>query len=70
MCSALRFVLLNAAAVFGNILQQARAVVFASGTLSPFEALKRQLMPDMGPSRIAAHSCGHVVPDDHLLGLW
>jgi chromosome transmission fidelity protein 1 len=65
----LRFVLLNAARHFGRLLSGARAVVLASGTLSPVESLRAQLFQHEPPSRIRHFECGHVVPADQLLAV-
>jgi chromosome transmission fidelity protein 1 len=65
----LRFVLLNAARHFGRLLSGARAVVLASGTLSPVSSLRAQLFPHELPSRIRHFDCGHVVPADQLLAV-
>ncbi|DBA85066.1 TPA: hypothetical protein ACH3X2_005791 [Trebouxia sp. C0005] len=67
-CS-LKFVLLNAAAHFSKVVEQAHAVVLASGTLSPIASLTRQLFPTLPPSLITHFSCGHVVPKQQLLAL-
>jgi chromosome transmission fidelity protein 1 len=65
----LRFVLLNAARHFGRLLSGARAVVLASGTLSPVASLRAQLFPDEPPSRIHHFDCGHVVAPERLLAV-
>ncbi|DBA94863.1 TPA: hypothetical protein ACH3X1_002400 [Trebouxia sp. C0004] len=65
----LKFVLLNAAAHFSKVVDQAHAVVLASGTLSPIASLTRQLFPTLPPSAITHFSCAHVVPKQQLLAL-
>ncbi|GLI65473.1 hypothetical protein VaNZ11_009010, partial [Volvox africanus] len=67
--ACLRYTVLNAAAHFTSILQSARSVVLASGTLSPVEGLLAQLLPDVPPHRVRLFSCGHVVPPENLLAL-
>ena len=67
--NGLRFILLNAASEFEAVVKAARAVVFASGTLAPLESFRRQLFPSLPDERVRSFSCGHVVPDHHLLGL-
>lgn len=52
-----------------QVVQQAHAVVLASGTLSPIASLTRQLFPTLPPSAITHFACGHVVPKDRLLAL-
>lgn len=66
---SLRYVLLNAASKFAAVLGEARAVIFASGTLSPLEALIHQLMPGTSPADVAHYSCGHVIGPDSLVTL-
>ena len=47
----LKFVLLDAAARFRAVVDQARAVVLVGGTLSPIDELAAQLFPDCAPVR-------------------
>lgn len=65
----LRFVLLNAAGHFSKILQGARSVVLASGTLAPVEALRAQLFPAVPDKGIRHFECGHVIDADNLVAL-
>lgn len=65
----LRYTVLNAAAQFASIVQSARSVILASGTLSPVEGLVAQLLPGVPPYRVRHFSCGHVVPQENLLAL-
>ncbi|KAK9843489.1 hypothetical protein WJX81_005623 [Elliptochloris bilobata] len=65
----IKFVLLNAAAHFGKVVAAAHAVVLASGTLAPMEALRRALFPALDPAAVRRFSCGHVVPPERLLAL-
>ena len=52
-----------------QVVEQAHAVVLASGTLSPVASLTRQLFPGLPPSAITHFSCGHVVPKENLLAI-
>ena len=52
-----------------KVVQQAHAVVLASGTLSPIASLTRQLFPTLDPSAITHLTCGHVVTKEQLLAL-
>lgn len=65
----LRFVLLNAARHFGQLLASARSVLLVSGTLAPIEGLQAQLFPDVPAERVRHFECGHVVPADQLLAV-
>lgn len=67
--SHIRFVLLNAATHFAEILSAAHSVVLASGTLSPIDALTQQLFPSQPPSRVHHFQCGHVIDDSSLTTL-
>ncbi|XP_078684153.1 ATP-dependent DNA helicase DDX11-like isoform X1 [Branchiostoma floridae x Branchiostoma belcheri] len=67
--SSLRFLLLNPALHFSDIVQQARAVVMAGGTMQPVSEFKEHLLFAAGvePERITEFSCGHVIPACNLL---
>lgn len=53
-----------------QVVSAAHAVVLASGTLAPVEALSQQLFPGAAAAaRIRHFSCGHVVSKDRLLAL-
>lgn len=61
----LRYVVLNAAARFADVVRCARAVVLASGTLAPLSNVLC-LFPGVAPSEVHAFSCGHVVSADRF----
>jgi chromosome transmission fidelity protein 1 len=63
-----KFVLLNAATHFANVVSTARAVVLASGTLSPLETVL-DLFPSVSENDIHKYSCGHVVGKERLLAV-
>ncbi|CAH1268165.1 DDX11 [Branchiostoma lanceolatum] len=67
--SSLRFLLLNPALHFMDIVQQARAVIMAGGTMQPVSEFKEHLLFAAGvkPQRITEFSCGHVIPACNLL---
>jgi chromosome transmission fidelity protein 1 len=65
----LRYVLLNAARHFGQLLASARSVLLVSGTLAPIEGLQAQLFPEVAPERVRHFECGHVVPAEQLLAV-
>lgn len=52
-----------------EIVQSARSVVVAGGTMQPIDEFKQQLFIAAGADarRISEFSCEHVVPGDHLL---
>lgn len=67
--SSLKFLMLNPAVHFVSILQEARSVIVAGGTMQPVAEFKDQLFHAAGipPSRILEFSCGHVIPGRQLL---
>ncbi|PVD35073.1 hypothetical protein C0Q70_06354 [Pomacea canaliculata] len=69
--SGIKFLLLNPAVHFADVLQEARAVVVAGGTMQPISEFKDQLFFAAGlqPDKLLEFSCGHVIPPDHLLSL-
>eukprot|EP00730_Choanoeca_flexa_P017388 TRINITY_DN8368_c0_g1_i3.p1 TRINITY_DN8368_c0_g1~~TRINITY_DN8368_c0_g1_i3.p1 ORF type:complete len:858 (+),score=172.32 TRINITY_DN8368_c0_g1_i3:387-2960(+) len=64
----LKFVLLNPAVYFEDILREARCVVVAGGTMSPVDDFVQQLTTDKTAS-VPVHffSCDHIVGGDKLL---
>ncbi|XP_022086709.1 ATP-dependent DNA helicase DDX11-like [Acanthaster planci] len=67
-CS-IKFLLLNPAVHFTQVLQKARAVIVAGGTMQPVDEFKQQLLYCGGvdEGRIVEFSCGHVIPPEQLL---
>lgn len=67
--SSLKFLLLNAAVHFAQILQECRAVIIAGGTMQPVADFKEQLLFSSGVTeeRILEFSCGHVIPPENIL---
>lgn len=63
-----KFVLLNAATHFASVVSTARAVVLASGTLSPLETVL-DLFPSVSENDIHKFSCGHMVGKERLLAV-
>ncbi|KAI5117244.1 hypothetical protein M0805_001562 [Coniferiporia weirii] len=53
---------LNPASHFSEILNDARCVILAGGTMSPIPDVVMQLFPSGTEDRISTFSCGHVVP--------
>eukprot|EP01012_Entosiphon_sulcatum_P023723 TRINITY_DN2883_c0_g1_i1.p1 TRINITY_DN2883_c0_g1~~TRINITY_DN2883_c0_g1_i1.p1 ORF type:complete len:657 (-),score=73.87 TRINITY_DN2883_c0_g1_i1:402-2372(-) len=68
--SCLKYILLNPSACFADVLDEARAVVLAGGTMHPIESLVEDLFPlSFNRERLHIFSCGHVVPKDNLLAV-
>ncbi|XP_059508252.1 ATP-dependent DNA helicase DDX11 isoform X2 [Stegostoma tigrinum] len=67
--SSLKFLLLNPAIHFAEVVKECRAVVIAGGTMQPVEEFKDQLLLASGVSadRLFEFSCGHVIPPENIL---
>uniref|UniRef100_UPI00398E4C92 ATP-dependent DNA helicase DDX11 n=1 Tax=Pristiophorus japonicus TaxID=55135 RepID=UPI00398E4C92 len=67
--SSLKFLLLNPAVHFAEVVKECRAVVIAGGTMQPVADFKDQLLLASGVSedRLAEFSCGHVIPPENIL---
>jgi chromosome transmission fidelity protein 1 len=79
----LKFMLLNPANVFKPLVEEARSVVLAGGTMEPVSDLLSHLFPYLkDPSvsltnsltelqypRIHRFSCGHVIPKENLMAI-
>ncbi|XP_054265114.1 ATP-dependent DNA helicase DDX11 [Macrosteles quadrilineatus] len=66
---SLKFLLLNPAAHFTDIVSQSRSVVVCGGTMQPISEFKDQLFAAAGAdtTRVTQFSCGHVIPPEHIL---
>ncbi|TMW60568.1 hypothetical protein Poli38472_000610 [Pythium oligandrum] len=65
---SIKFVLLNPANHFQDVVDNARSVVLAGGTMQPVSQVLDQLFPFVPRERIDLFSCGHVIPPENLLG--
>lgn len=63
---ALKYMLLDPSQHFRDIVENARAVILAGGTMSPMDDYIHQLFPYLSPERIRTLSCGHVIPPENL----
>lgn len=63
--TVLRYMLLDPSEHFRDIVEDARAVILAGGTMSPMEDYTQQLFPYL-PS-VSTLSCGHIIPTSNLL---
>ena len=63
----IKFVMLNAATHFEELVQEAHAVVLAGGTLQPLEDLFLQVMPTIDQTEVQTLSCDHVIQSGNLL---
>ncbi|GMK54061.1 hypothetical protein CspeluHIS016_0106470 [Cutaneotrichosporon spelunceum] len=65
--TVLKYVLLNPAERFAEVVSAARSVVLAGGTMEPLADFFTQLFPSIPRDRFATLSCAHVIPKTHLL---
>ncbi|KAI9787683.1 MAG: ATP-dependent DNA helicase chl1 [Geoglossum umbratile] len=63
----LKFMLLDPTNHFREIVEEARAVILAGGTMSPMSDYVNHLFPYISPDRIRTLSCGHVIPTQNLV---
>ncbi|CAB1323127.1 unnamed protein product [Coregonus sp. 'balchen'] len=67
--SSMKFLLLNPAVHFSQVLKDCRAVIIAGGTMQPVSDFKQELLfsAGVGADRIIEFSCGHVIPPENIL---
>lgn len=63
----LKYQLLNPSESFAEIVQQARSVILAGGTMEPISDVRHQLVPQLPASRWTTFSCSHIVPRSNVL---
>ena len=66
---AVRFVMMNPAVHFREVVDEARAVVLAGGTMHPMAFVAEQLFSHVPKHRVDLFTCGHIVPPENLLGV-
>ena len=64
--SQIKYILMNPADCFADILQEARSVIFAGGTMAPIDDFTQQLLPSIASDRLNIFSCGHVIDSTSL----
>ncbi|KAL8722661.1 MAG: hypothetical protein Q9225_000893 [Loekoesia sp. 1 TL-2023] len=63
---ALKYMLLDPTFHFKEVVEDARAVVLAGGTMSPMDDYVRHLFAYVPAERLKTWSCGHIIPKDNL----
>lgn len=63
--TSFRYMLLDPSQHFREIVQEARSVILAGGTMSPMNDYQQQLFPYLPALR--TFSCGHLIPPSSLL---
>ncbi|RVE71906.1 hypothetical protein OJAV_G00056400 [Oryzias javanicus] len=67
--SSVKFLLLNPAVHFAEVLKECRSVIIAGGTMQPVSDFKEELLlsAGVGQERIVEFTCGHVIPPENIL---
>ncbi|KAK0201976.1 helicase C-terminal domain-containing protein [Desarmillaria ectypa] len=65
----IKYQLLNPAPPFLEVVEEARSVILAGGTMSPISDVINQLFANLPSERLTSFSCGHVIPPWNLLPL-
>ncbi|KAJ4346932.1 ATP-dependent DNA helicase chl1 [Didymosphaeria variabile] len=65
----LKYMLLDPTFHFKDVVEDARAVVLAGGTMSPMSDYEDHLLSYLDRSNILTLSCGHVIPSSSLLAV-
>lgn len=63
----LRYLLLDAENSFKDIVDEARCVILAGGTMEPMNDFLNNLFSYLDPVDIEIFSCGHIISQDNLL---
>ncbi|KAG2758164.1 DNA repair helicase [Suillus brevipes Sb2] len=61
-----KYQLLNPSALFRDVVDVARSVVLAGGTLSPISAVVSELFAYLPLNRLSTFSCGHIIPASNV----
>ncbi|KAF8073637.1 helicase C-terminal domain-containing protein [Lyophyllum atratum] len=62
----LKYQLLNPSPPFKDVVDVARSVILAGGTMSPISDVNNQLFRYMEPHKLTSFSCGHIIPPENL----
>ncbi|GFF49572.1 ATP-dependent RNA helicase chl1 [Aspergillus lentulus] len=63
----LKYMLLDPTNHFREIVEDARAVILAGGTMSPMSDYRNHLFSYIAPTRLDTFSYGHVIPPENLI---
>jgi chromosome transmission fidelity protein 1 len=66
---SLKYMLLDPSHQFQEIVEDARAVILAGGTMSPMDDYVRHLFAYVDPDRLRTFSCGHIIPNENLVAM-
>lgn len=62
-----KYQLLNPSHAFKSLVDEARSVILAGGTMEPISDFRQQLLPFLSSERLVTFSCGHVIPPSNLM---
>ncbi|CAO3634796.1 unnamed protein product [Mucor hiemalis] len=62
----IKYMLLNPAEAFKPIVEEAKSVILAGGTMEPISDFLNHLFPSVPSERITHFSCGHIIPPENL----
>lgn len=65
---SLKYLRLDPCHEFSDVVEEARSVVLAGGTMEPMSDFLETLFPN-SLSRVQTFSCGHVIPETNLIAL-
>ncbi|KAK2797355.1 ATP-dependent DNA helicase chl1 [Onygenales sp. PD_10] len=65
----LKYMLLDPTNHFREIVEDAKAVILAGGTMSPMQDYADHLFPYLSPDRLRTYSYGHVIPAENLTAM-
>ena len=66
---SLKYMLLDPTFHFKEIVEEARAVILAGGTMAPMDDYARHLLAYVDPERLKTWSCGHIIPRENLVAM-
>ncbi|KAF5382526.1 hypothetical protein D9615_002808 [Tricholomella constricta] len=62
----LKYQLLNPSPLFKEVVDAARSIILAGGTMSPVSDVVDQLFSYLPPDKFTSFSCGHIIPAENL----
>ncbi|KAF3934696.1 hypothetical protein ABW20_dc0105426 [Dactylellina cionopaga] len=65
----LRYMLLDPTHHFKDLVEDARAIILAGGTMEPMSDYVNHLFPYLPTQRLRMVSCGHVIPKENMLAM-
>ncbi|EIE91321.1 hypothetical protein RO3G_16032 [Rhizopus delemar RA 99-880] len=66
---SIKYMLLNPANAFKPIVDEAKSIILAGGTMEPVSDFFSHLFPTAPKERLVHFSCGHIIPSTNLLTL-